>query len=68
MTDTTKTPQTPEGWTAHHYKYGFELGSNGIGAVELMEDWPEVFQNDDIMRGWRDGLRQAGDPQKRGVV
>jgi hypothetical protein len=53
-------PQTPEEWAAHSYKYGVMLGSNGIGLEELMEDWPEVLENDDIMRGWRDAMATPG--------
>jgi hypothetical protein len=43
---------------ARDYKYGLELGGQGIMFEELCEDWPEVLQNADVMRGWDDAMQE----------
>jgi hypothetical protein len=45
---------TPEAQAAHDYAYGQLLGGHGVGLEELSEDWPEVLECPDVMRGWRD--------------
>jgi hypothetical protein len=42
------------------YRYGAWLASHSIGLRELRRDWPEAFENEDALRGYREAWRRKG--------
>ena len=42
------------------YQYGMMLAERGIGIEELSRDWPEVFESEPCMRGYREYWERQG--------
>ncbi len=48
-------PTTDAEWAAHNFRVGRYYAGHGIMLDELKEEWPEVFNNPDCMRGYFKG-------------